>query len=603
MTATPPDPRAEYLRRRDAHLAGLAHQERRSRALSNLRVLAFLAILAVLAAVLAHAPLHPAWLLAPIALFSALVVRHEQIERASARAQAAVDLYRRGLDRLDDRWPGGGRQGRGLAPPDHPYAADLDLFGPASLFERLAGAATPVGERTLAAWLLAPAPIASLRERHAALDDLRARLDLREDLALLVHDPQLALDPAALLAWAEAPPLLEPARARRLHLLAALLTLLCLGALALAIFSDHGALPLLACVALNALVGRRYGPFIDAASGRVAAPRRALSVLARLLARLDRERFTAPYLLDRQRLLAAPPDGAAAAIARLVRRVDWLEARQSPLFVAVEYLALWSLHWSLAIERWRRAHGPAIPAWFDALGEIEAITALAAYAYERPLDPLPELLEGPPRLLGDELVHPLLPGCIANSIDLGAPRRVLMVSGSNMSGKSTYLRTVGVNVVLALAGAPIAGRRLALTPLALGATLRVEDSLRDNASRFYAELARLRHLMDLARRGAPPLLFLLDEIFHGTNSHDRRIGAEALLRAFVDAGALGLCTTHDLALAAAIEELGERAENVHFQDELLEGRLSFDYRMRPGVVQRSNALALMRAVGLLPAEG
>lgn len=172
-----------------------------------------------------------------------------------------------------------------------------------------------------------------------------------------------------------------------------------------------------------------------------------------------------------------------------------------------------------------------------------------------------------------------------------------------MSGKSTFLRTVGTHVVLALAGAPVPARALTLSPLQIGATLRIEDSLHDRSSRFYSELRRLKRLRDLARAGDPPLLFLLDEIFHGTNSHDRKQGAEAVLRSLVDAGAIGLCTTHDLALAEAIGALGDRARNVHFADEVVGDRLVFDYRMRPGIVQRSNAIALMRAVGVLdPAE-
>ncbi len=595
---TAPDARAEYERRRRRHLERADALERQSLRLSNLRVVAFLAIIALVAAIVAHAPLNPAWILAPIAAFVALVVRHDLVHQALARARAAVDHHQRGLDRLAGAWAGKGRQGQGLAPEGHPYADDLDLFGPGSLFELLCTARTPAGERALAAWLLEPAPLDILRQRHAALAELRDRLDLREDLALLGGDVRLALDPARLCAWGERPPALAPARARRLAALAALVPLLSLLAFVLAVATDLGGLGILVMTVVGVLANRSAADLVARQSAEVAEPRHSLPVLAALLRRLEREPFAAPFLVERQRRLAA----AADAIAALARRVDWLEARQSPFWFPVELFTLWSLHFALAIERWRLEHGPAIAGWLAALGELEAIAALAGHAYENPRDPLPELVPRGPLVVGDELRHPLLPECVANSIDLGDPLRVVMVSGSNMSGKSTLLRTIGVNVVLALAGAPVRAARLRLSPLALGATLRVEDSLRDHASRFYAELARLRRLMELARAGDPPLLFLLDEIFAGTNSHDRRIGAEALLRAFVDRGAIGLCTTHDLALAAAITDLGERAVNVHFQDDLIDGRLVFDYRMRPGVVQRSNALALMRALGLLEGE-
>jgi DNA mismatch repair ATPase MutS len=173
-----------------------------------------------------------------------------------------------------------------------------------------------------------------------------------------------------------------------------------------------------------------------------------------------------------------------------------------------------------------------------------------------------------------------------------------MVSGSNMSGKSTLLRTVGINAVLALAGAPVRATRLRISPLVVGGTLRIQDSLQAGRSRFYAEITRLRQLLDLAKAAPPPLLFLLDEILHGTNSHDRRLGAEAVVRSLLDHGAFGLVTTHDLALTHLVDLFAPHAANTHFADHLENGQILFDYRMRPGIVEHGNALALMRAVGL-----
>jgi len=254
---------------------------------------------------------------------------------------------------------------------------------------------------------------------------------------------------------------------------------------------------------------------------------------------------------------------------------------------------------ALAIARWHAAYGRAIDEWLRAVGEIEAFVSLAAYAYERPDDPFPELVEGA-LFDADELAHPLLPAAssVPNTIRLGGDGpRIVVLSGSNMSGKSTFLRTIGVSVVLALAGAPAPARRLRLSPLVLGATLHVEDSLHGGHSRFYAEILRIRAIVDSAR-GRAPLLFLLDEILHGTNSHDRRIGADGIARALAALGAIGVLTTHDLALAELPATLGVPAANMHFEDRLVDGRMTFDYRLRPGVVEHSNALALMRAVGL-----
>jgi DNA mismatch repair ATPase MutS len=253
----------------------------------------------------------------------------------------------------------------------------------------------------------------------------------------------------------------------------------------------------------------------------------------------------------------------------------------------------------MAVDRWRAGEGPAIGAWLRSVGEFEALCALAAYSAENPADPFPEIVKCETCFEAEGLGHPLIPvaECVRNDVRLGGPMRAFVVSGSNMSGKSTLLRSVGVAAVMALAGAPVRARRLRLCPLAVGATLRIQDSLQAGKSRFYAEITRVRQVVDLAR-GPLPLLFLFDELFHGTNSHDRRIGAESVLRGLLERGAIGLITTHDLALAEIVAGIGPQAVNVHFEDRFEDGRMRFDYRMRPGVVEHSNALALMRAVGL-----
>jgi DNA mismatch repair ATPase MutS len=242
-----------------------------------------------------------------------------------------------------------------------------------------------------------------------------------------------------------------------------------------------------------------------------------------------------------------------------------------------------------------------VPEWLQIVGEVEALAALGTYAFEHPADPFPELVEDDavPCFEAEALGHPLIPEArlVANDLRIGPGCQLLVVSGSNMSGKSTLLRAVGVNAVLAFAGAPVRARRLRLSPVSVGATLRVQDSLQAGRSRFYAEITRVREVADLAR-GGRPVLFLFDELFHGTNSHDRVAGAEGVLGRFLDHGAIGLVTTHDLALAAVADRLAPRASNVHFEDRFAGGEIQFDYRLHPGPVTRSNALALMHAVGL-----
>ena len=290
---------------------------------------------------------------------------------------------------------------------------------------------------------------------------------------------------------------------------------------------------------------------------------------------------------------------ASAQIRRLARLLHLLDYERNQLFMPVAVIWLWKIQLALRIDAWRAGSGRKIAHWLSAIGEFEALCALACYAAENPADPFPELVTGPIRFEADAVGHPLLQSdaCVRNDVSLGAVTRVLIVSGSNMSGKSTLLRTVGVNAILALAGAPVRASRLTITPLAVGATLRIQDSLQAGRSRFYAEITRVRQIVVRAR-GPLPLLFLFDELFNGTNSHDRCVGAEAVVRGLINLGATGLVTTHDLTLAQIADTLAPQVENVHFEDRLEDGKMLFDYRMRPGVVTHSNALALMRAIGL-----
>jgi len=328
-------------------------------------------------------------------------------------------------------------------------------------------------------------------------------------------------------------------------------------------------------------------------------PERDLALLSGVLARIECERFTSPRLVRLHEALLTAGVPPSRRIAQLRTLVSWLDATHNMMFAPIAFVLMLRPQLAIAIDRWHASFGGAVATWLEAVGDIEALAALATFAYERPDDPFPELVESGPVYEADGLGHPLIPSTVGvrNDVSLGATApHVIIVSGSNMSGKSTLLRSVGVSVVLALAGAPVTATRLRVSALSLGATLHIEDSLQAGHSRFFAEILRIRTIADAAR-GAVPLLFLLDEILHGTNSHDRRIGAEGIVRALVGLGAIGLVTTHDLALTELPVTLGS-AVNMHFEDRLEDGKMIFDYRMRPGVVEHSNALALMRAIGL-----
>jgi hypothetical protein len=329
-----------------------------------------------------------------------------------------------------------------------------------------------------------------------------------------------------------------------------------------------------------------------------------LLLFSDILERLEREPFVAPRLqaLAAELKQGNEPASASAAIRKFARIVYWIDASDGVLAKMAELPFLYSVQVGMAAEAWRRRWGAKMRRWAELTGEMEALLSLAAYLYEHPADPFPEFVdakEGVGFFDGEELGHPLIAAekCVRNSVRLDAQTRVLLVSGSNMSGKSTFLRIVGINTVLAMAGAPIRGKRLRLTPLRIGTRIRSTDSLQEGRSSFFTEILHIRKVFDAAN-GAVPMLFLFDELLEGTNSKDRRIGAEGLIQGLLKRHAIGIVTTHDLALTEIAAAVGNVLRNMHFEDQVADGKMKFDYRLREGVVEKSNALELMRLIGL-----
>lgn len=588
------DPHATYSARLAQRQAAADALARRDGWLSNARLAVFVGALMLFGLGWHMGSGQWAWGLIPLAGFVALAIHHAQVQRRLDGMQRAATHYRDGVARLEGRWTGLGPTGEHLAPPDHAYARDLDLFGTGSLFERICTARTGVGEAALARWLAEPAAAETVRARQEAVRELRGDLDLREALALLGPAVHEAVHPEVLTRWAAAAPAWPVHRWQRIAWMASGAGLAALGVSLVA----GSIAPVLLVMAVNAgLLGLVKGVLQTGARSLNEASRE-LSVLAGVLERFEAEPFRAPRLRQLQAALFDQARPASVHIRRLSTLADWTEAQRNVLFAIIALAGLVPVHLACAVERWRMRHGAGVAAWLEAVGEFEALAALACYAYENPCDPFPIIAEGPPRFESEGLGHPLLPTehCARNDVRLGGAQRLLVVSGTNMSGKSTLLRAVGTNAVLAQMGAPVRAQQLTLTPLAIGATIHVQDSIQRGASRFYAEISRLRVLLDAA--GSPfPLLFLLDEILHGTNSHDRLVGATALMHAFMARPAIGLITTHDLAVTEVAERVGAAA-NVHFADTFEGGRLVFDYTLRPGVVREGNAVQLMRSIGL-----
>ena len=453
-----------------------------------------------------------------------------------------------------------------------------------------------MGAETLASWLLAPASPDEIRRRNAAVRELRGELDLREHLAVLGEDARVGVHPDQLVQWAESPNQVRPLWLASLA--PALAVLAVVGAVAWAVWGV--ATPFIGIVVVEAIFTYRLKRQLEAVLHGAENAFRDLDLLSSVLARIESRTFQSADLQNLRSNLLSKDIRASVAIAKLRTLVDLINSRENVFVRIIDTPLMYSIQVAFAAERWRKAHGHAVRKWTTVVGEMEALISLAAYSYEHPDDPFPEIAAGESFFEAEGLGHPLLSAadCVRNDVSINGGVRVLLVSGSNMSGKSTLLRAVGINTVLAMAGAPVRARRLRLSPLQVGASIRVNDSLQEGSSRFYAEITRLRRIFDYAGKTLP-LLFLLDELLQGTNSKDRRIGAEGILRTLVERGSIGLVSTHDLALTDIGVGTGAgHLRNVHFQDELANGRITFDYKLRDGIVTKSNGLELMRSIGL-----
>jgi hypothetical protein len=548
-------------------------------------------------------------------------VIHAQTEKTKERELAGARFHKRGLSRVSLAW--------GELPIDseradasaHAFAADLDIFGRGSLMQLVDATETGLGHKRLATLLSLEDPGDWPREpaaRQAAAQDLVNRVAFREALATaaaLLSDEKP--NAAPILSWAEGSSE-APSSLRMLlaWLVPGLAIAMCgLGAAA-GLRGSVILLGLAALVAVGLLISAPLAPMLDVVSAQEGAVTRWRASLAVI----EEESFVAPLLIELHRHLDGSDrrasgqvgalDGsdrrASGQVGALERIVGFLDARRNGVFrLIIGPLLMWDVHCAAALSHWRARFGRKLRTWLHALAEVEALASLGSFAFEHPDFAWPGFVREPmfdARALG----HPLIAADrrVGNDVRLPSAGRALVVTGSNMSGKSTLLRAMGINAVLACAGAPVCAGAMRIGPLRIATSMRVVDSLTEGVSHFYAELHRLKRILDMAtERTRPPVLFLLDEILHGTNSRERVLGARAVVTQLLEPGSLGAVSTHDLGIAALAQELEGRVENVHFSEQVTgDGTMTFDYVLRPGVVESSNALRLMRAMGIAVPE-
>ncbi len=607
-------PREIYRERLAAREAEVTAGERRLRRLANLRLLVFAGLLVAVWYLFDGARGAGYATAGGLGLFVYLMRRHAVRIREQRLSEALVDVNRRGLARLEGAWVRTfGDRGEEFSSDAHPYAGDLDIFGTASLFQWLSAASTQEGRRRLAAWLAGTPPdVGEIRARQQAVRDLAPRLDWRQAFEASGRAGDRPLrDPAEFSRWlADPEPSFGPvgtAVYRTMPLVTAGLFVLT------RIGPGWDRWLMLALVAQFFLFLGSYRRNFRVIEG-LRVFRQDLTAFRRLFELAEREDFAAPRLRELQARLGRGAEPASAATRRLTVINDWLDVHRNPLVhVILNVLVLWDFQFLLALRTWKRRHAAALPAWVDAVAELEALGSLAVPAWEQPdwCDPDVEAAGEPESEDGggayfeaDAMGHPLISAeaRVVNDFCIDRGGTVVLVTGSNMSGKSTFLRTVGINHVLAWAGGPVCARRMRCRVLSLATSMRIRDDLEQHISSFYAELLRVKMIVEKARAGEP-LLFLIDEIFRGTNSVDRHTGAEQVLQRLHELGATGLVSTHDLDVADRLAKRNASFPIYHFTEYYEGDTLRFDYRLHPGVSTTRNAMALMRIVGVLPPEG
>ena len=608
MTESTTNPRLPYDTRLATATAGYERINARWNRVANLRLVAFVAaVVAGAWGLWGRAPLGFPLAAALLALFVVLAMYHARLGQARARLALLRAMQQEAIARIDRRWADLPDRWSPAVPADHPYATDLDIVGHASLFRLLDTTATRMGRETLARWLLFAADAATATARQGAVAELAPRLDLRQEIELRGRAAanNEEADPGPFLAWAEAPDGFTGRGWLRWYAWLGPLALITLGAADQAgvIGYPLWAIPLLLNLAVGGVAGRQAFATIAG----VAANHRAIAAYAGQLDLLATADFSDPALHELQQRLGTGAHAAPVLLRRLGRLASMAIPPSSMLYLPIQALTLWDVHVLAGLERWKRAGGAGARCWLATLGEAEALAALAGLRHDNPawafpeIDPRAETYDA--RLIG----HPLLRDAVRvhNDVTVGPPGTFLLVTGSNMSGKSTLLRAIGANAVLAQAGGPVCAAALRLPPVALWTSARVQDSLERGVSFFLAELQRLKLIVDAATRAhegeGTRVLYLLDEILQGTNTAERSVAARRVIGYLVDQGAIGAVSTHDLALADD-PRLALSARTVHFTDTVGEGPdappMSFDYRLRPGVATTTNALRLMRLIGL-----
>lgn len=594
-----------YMERAAAFEAEAARLHSRYNRLSMARLLLFLG--SIVGIVLLWNQVHYlaglAGTLAFLAGFYRFVNWHQGIRRAARHQEhlAQVNRWEAAVVEAHDFSPF--HDGAGLGSLSHPNAIDLDLFGPFSMFQYLNRASTALGRQQLGSWLSEPGSPEDIRERQQAAVEMGGRLEWRQHLQ--AYGMEIDDDPRQielLSRW-----LSEPAFVKSTPWLVAALYIIPAWSVAAAVLWALylpwflGVLLYLPAV----LILRKFVEQVNEAHNKTAHAERALARYARLIQHMEGQSFDSPLLSRLHSTFTVGGVKASSQIGRLSYIISQLNVRYNAFAFILNVAGLWELQYMYRLEQWKASMKAHLPGWFAAMSALEALSSYGNLLHNNPDWALPTITADT-MVSGTELGHPLIHRSkrVCNDIALPTDGHIKLITGSNMAGKSTFLRTVGLNMVLAMAGAPVCARSFRLPPLRVYTSMRTQDALQESTSSFYAELKRLKFIIedveDMAGNRPPEVqaFFLLDEILKGTNSNDRHTGSKALIRQLIRSKGSGIIATHDLELGQLEAEANGTIENLRIEVEIRGGELHFDYKLKKGVSQSFNATLLMKRMGI-----
>lgn len=590
-------PREVYLSRETEFSGSAERLKKLSDRLSMARLAAFAGGLVLFAVLLSFSVIAAVVTLAvALVLFAWLVIKYETTEKSRKRYLHLAEINRLELKCLEGDFSGF-KSGEEYAERDHPYSYDLDIFGKASLFQYMCRTTSKPASDRLAEYLKQPGTLEEILLRQEAVAELQPLTDWRQELMTLGYlNAGAGNDPAPLMQWLDSDDLFR--KTGREKIITGCLSLLALAAVT-AVIAGLPAGILAPVFGVNFIFYFTRFKRISKLQEQVSRSSDLLKAYSEIIRLIENRKLTSPLL---QKLQSAFRDEIAASdrIRQLSKLVSRLDYRLNVLVSApLNLLFFADIHFCLALEKWKREHAPRIPGWFTAMAEFEALASMANMAFNNPGWVYPQVTDDYFVFRAEEMGHPLIPAGrrISNGFATEGAGKAIIVTGSNMSGKSTFLRTCGVNAVLAFAGAPVCASAFTVSLVRLHSSMRIADSLEENISSFYAELRRLRAIISGAESD-PKVFLLLDEILRGTNSDDRYAGSVALIKQLTGYGAVAMVATHDLRLAGLEKELPQSIENYHFDVKVNDEELFFDYRLTPGICSSFNASLLMKKMGI-----